>query len=221
MDNRSSSHSDSLAFPDGALQALTIRQREILHLVQAGQSNREIADQLGISEGTVKQHLVAVFRHLNVRNRTMAAKMGILSQQPQPGEKTAQTTPEHAEEAPHTEKQTTLHYASAIQPLSLVVARFLVTETVVHRLGSGRFGQLNRTLRDLCELAAQRFAGIVQNIPGGLLLLFGLPRVREEDAQRAACSAFWIHRRLLLHPAFTQLNEPIPLRICVLSGEAV
>ncbi|MBF0098554.1 MAG: AAA family ATPase, partial [Magnetococcales bacterium] len=218
MENRSSSHADSTTLPDHALQALTIRQREILHLVQAGQSNREIAEQLGISEGTVKQHLVAVFRHLNVRNRTMAAKMGLLSQQPVP---TAQARFVREENHNPGENHSTLHYASAIQPLSLVVARFLVTESMLHRLGSGRFGQVNRILHHLCELAAQRFSGMVQTLPGGLLLLFGLPRVREEDAQRAACTAFWIHRQMLHHPLFAELSEPVPLRICVLSGEAV
>jgi DNA-binding CsgD family transcriptional regulator len=221
MENRSSSHADPATLPDSALQALTIRQREILHLVQAGQSNREIAEQLGISEGTVKQHLVAVFRHLNVRNRTMAAKMGILSQQPVPAATTPQARFVRAESHNFTENHSTLHYASAIQPLSLVVARFLVTESMLHRLGSGLFGQLNRTLHHLCELAAQRFSGMVQTLPGGLLLLFGLPRVREEDAQRAACTAFWIHRQMLHHPLFAELSEPVPLRICVLSGEAV
>ncbi len=51
---------------------LTARQQEILELMQQGKVNKEIARDLDISLGTVKQHLVAIFKKLNVQNRTMA-----------------------------------------------------------------------------------------------------------------------------------------------------
>ncbi len=51
---------------------LTPRQQEILDLMQQGKVNKDIASQLNISLGTVKQHLVAIFKKLNVQNRTMA-----------------------------------------------------------------------------------------------------------------------------------------------------
>lgn len=51
---------------------LTPRQQQILELMQQGKVNKEIANELNISLGTVKQHLVAVFKKLNVQNRTMA-----------------------------------------------------------------------------------------------------------------------------------------------------
>ncbi len=57
--------------------ALSPRQREILALLQAGKVNKEIARELGISLGTVKQHVVAIFKRLNVKNRTMAAYRGM------------------------------------------------------------------------------------------------------------------------------------------------
>ena len=44
--------------------------------MQAGKVNKEIARELGISLGTVKQHAVAIFKRLNVKNRTMAAYRG-------------------------------------------------------------------------------------------------------------------------------------------------
>lgn len=53
---------------------LTRRQSEILSEIRKGASNRMIADQLGISEGTVKLHVSAILRKLNVRNRTEAAR---------------------------------------------------------------------------------------------------------------------------------------------------
>ncbi len=51
---------------------LTDRQAQVLALMVRGLSNREIADQLGLSEGTVKIHATAVFKTLDVSSRTQA-----------------------------------------------------------------------------------------------------------------------------------------------------
>jgi len=51
---------------------LTERQMEVLHLLSQGKPNKLIGRSLGISEGTVKIHVAAVFRALNARNRTEA-----------------------------------------------------------------------------------------------------------------------------------------------------
>jgi DNA-binding NarL/FixJ family response regulator len=56
----------------GAYPQLTPRQIEVLVWAVKGQSNKLIARTLGISEGTVKQHLNAVYRELNVSSRTEA-----------------------------------------------------------------------------------------------------------------------------------------------------
>lgn len=53
-------------------QALTARQVEVLAELCAGRSNREIAEQLGMSENTVRVHVSALFRQLGVRSRTEA-----------------------------------------------------------------------------------------------------------------------------------------------------
>ncbi|XWN30286.1 MAG: LuxR C-terminal-related transcriptional regulator [Devosia sp.] len=50
--------------------SLTARQMEIVRLVKDGLSNREIAERLTLSEGTVKIHLANIFRRTGVRNRT-------------------------------------------------------------------------------------------------------------------------------------------------------
>lgn len=55
---------------------LTERQQQILKLLQAGKVNKEIANELGIGVGTVKQHVVGLFKRLHVKNRTMAAAKG-------------------------------------------------------------------------------------------------------------------------------------------------
>lgn len=51
---------------------LTDRQAQVLALMMRGLSNRDIADQLGLSEGTVKIHATAVFKALGVNSRTQA-----------------------------------------------------------------------------------------------------------------------------------------------------
>jgi DNA-binding NarL/FixJ family response regulator len=51
---------------------LTSRQKEVLALLAAGKSNKQIAWALGISEGTVKVHVNAAFRALGVHNRVNA-----------------------------------------------------------------------------------------------------------------------------------------------------
>lgn len=52
---------------------LTPRQREVLSLLARGESNKDIANALGISEATVRVHVSSVMRALDVENRTQAA----------------------------------------------------------------------------------------------------------------------------------------------------
>ncbi|WP_114394444.1 LuxR C-terminal-related transcriptional regulator [Oleisolibacter albus] len=54
------------------MPALTQRQRDVLRCLREGKSNKQIAYELGLSEGTVKIHVTAVMRSLGVRNRTQA-----------------------------------------------------------------------------------------------------------------------------------------------------
>ncbi|HEV7372477.1 response regulator transcription factor, partial [Arenibaculum sp.] len=56
----------------GARGALTQRQWDVLGCLRDGKSNKQIAKDLGLSEGTVKIHVTAIFKALNVRNRTQA-----------------------------------------------------------------------------------------------------------------------------------------------------
>lgn len=54
---------------------LTPRQNEVLHLLARGMSNKEVARELNIAEGTSKIHTAALLRALGARNRTEAAFM--------------------------------------------------------------------------------------------------------------------------------------------------
>jgi two-component system, NarL family, nitrate/nitrite response regulator NarL len=63
----------------GSEPRITAREKEILALVADGNSNREIARSLGLSEGTVKIHLNNMFRKLGVGNRTELAALAFRS----------------------------------------------------------------------------------------------------------------------------------------------
>jgi DNA-binding NarL/FixJ family response regulator len=73
------------ALPSGSIESklpgITDRQMDVLRCVIQGKPNKVIARDLDISEGTVKLHLSAVFRVLDVHNRTeavyAAAKLGL------------------------------------------------------------------------------------------------------------------------------------------------
>ena len=55
---------------------LTPRQKDALTLVVKANSNKEIARELGLGEGTVKVHLASLFRTLGVHSRSAAAAKG-------------------------------------------------------------------------------------------------------------------------------------------------
>ncbi|MFN3433652.1 MAG: helix-turn-helix transcriptional regulator [Sphingomonas sp.] len=55
------------------LDRLTPTQMKVLRGVHSGLLNKQIAYDLGIAEATVKAHMTALMRKLNVRNRTQVA----------------------------------------------------------------------------------------------------------------------------------------------------
>ena len=57
------------------IRLLSARQREILTMLAAGESNKQIGRLLNISTGTVKAHLESLYQRLEVKNRTQAAMM--------------------------------------------------------------------------------------------------------------------------------------------------
>jgi two-component system nitrate/nitrite response regulator NarL len=63
--------------PEDPFDELTPREREILCHVAEGQSNKVIARNLGISDGTVKLHVKAVLRKLGLHSRVEAAVMAV------------------------------------------------------------------------------------------------------------------------------------------------
>ena len=64
-----------------AFTRLSPRQQQVAQLLLQGQSNKAIARQLGLSEGTIKAHVSAIYQIIGAKNRveavTLAAKSGI------------------------------------------------------------------------------------------------------------------------------------------------
>lgn len=54
-------------------RSLTFRERQIVHLVSEAKSNKEIAFELRLTEGTIKAYLNGIFGKLAVKNRTELA----------------------------------------------------------------------------------------------------------------------------------------------------
>ncbi|MCG3146127.1 MAG: Nitrate/nitrite response regulator protein NarL [Gammaproteobacteria bacterium] len=65
-------------------EALTERERQILQLIAGGKSNKHIARQLGISDGTVKVHVKNLLRKLHLRSRLEAAVWALNHRSEQP-----------------------------------------------------------------------------------------------------------------------------------------
>jgi DNA-binding NarL/FixJ family response regulator len=61
--------------PMAPAQKLSKRQKQLLVMLDKGQSNRDIAEELQISEHTVKVHLWRLFRRLNVKSRSQASHL--------------------------------------------------------------------------------------------------------------------------------------------------
>ncbi|MDY0964432.1 MULTISPECIES: LuxR C-terminal-related transcriptional regulator [Massilia] len=71
------SYQPALAAAPAGAAGLTRREIEILALIAGGLSNAEIGAALGISEGTVKNHVSSILSKLGVRDRVRAALRGI------------------------------------------------------------------------------------------------------------------------------------------------
>jgi DNA-binding CsgD family transcriptional regulator len=58
------------------IEALTVRELDVLRLIARGKSNKQIGFALGIKETTVKTHLRSMFAKLNAFSRTEALSIG-------------------------------------------------------------------------------------------------------------------------------------------------
>ncbi|MDO8812736.1 MAG: response regulator [Gallionella sp.] len=151
---------------------LSQRQHQILKLLQAGKVNKEVAQELGIGLGTVKQHLVAIFKKLNVSNRAMAVSHGmeILHEQENRG--------------------TTLPMADLLECRPCVVLSIALPQDANHTAVKLMYGSLAAmaSANDAVFLARNGNAGDI---------IFGIQRVTEYDLAIALQTARAVHDDLL------------------------
>jgi len=65
--------------PDTVIAPLTKREAQILGYVADGNTNKQIADILGISEQTIKSHVSAILRKMNANDRAHAVALALRS----------------------------------------------------------------------------------------------------------------------------------------------
>lgn len=82
LEDERHSSAATLAAGNARFQLLSPRQEQVARLLLQGQSNKSIARELDLSEGTVKAHVSAIYQIIGVRNRveavTLAAKSGFV-----------------------------------------------------------------------------------------------------------------------------------------------
>ena len=177
---------------------LSERQQQIMRLLAEGKSNKEIAGELSIEYGTVKQHLFVLFRKLNVTSRAKAALVAAAFIQGAPKAR----SPIAAIKRLKTNANKSADQQGNQYVWRLVVAvSVMVQDTVKSELPSKvERDHLLGDLRGLASNLAEALDGQISMLPyGGMLAWFGHPVAHLDDADRAAFFASrlqeWINAR--------------------------
>lgn len=164
---------------------LSPRQRQILSLLRAGSSNKDISASLNIGIGTVKQHLVVLFRKLGVTSRTAAVSKSIDMDVMIKG-------PDSISVDAFSAAETTLER----RPVAVVSLRVEVRSGAPSADGVDDTAirqQIHQTFSDVgFEFGAVYFT----HADGRCDLIFGVRQARRHDGLRAVRAAFSVHERL-------------------------
>ncbi|WP_062310042.1 helix-turn-helix domain-containing protein [Polynucleobacter sinensis] len=172
------------ANPKKQSQSLTARQLQVIGLVGQGLSNKEIANELKISEGTVKQHIFAIFRLLNVSSR---AKLAIASQRLSPESK---VKPKRVAAG----AQSSFGYSwRLIVAVAISVPELAMAEAVKVIERKNYLDQLRFAVD---EMVFALDANSMLLPDGGLLIWFGHPTSHIDDVDRAALLVQSIRSRI-------------------------
>lgn len=164
--------------------SLTARQLQVINLVGQGFSNKEIANDLKISEGTVKQHIFAIFRLLNVSSR---AKLALVSQRLSTNSK---VKPKKISSG----GSSGLGYSwRLIVAVAIVIPEVEIADAAEVIRRKSYLEQLRFAIDEMV------FALDANSMPlpdGGVLIWFGHPTSHIDDADRAALLVQSIRHRL-------------------------
>jgi len=160
---------------------LSRRQNEIMDLVTRGLTNKEIAQHLGLSDGTVKQHLFAIYQRLGVSNRTWAVASW-------------QTLASKTDDAEvfKTQHRPSSLAADGSTSISILPRRLLATVAIDLPLNanpSAEEGAASRVLT-ICQRWAEVFEGDLRlSGASSVLVTFGYPYAHFDDIERARAFA--------------------------------
>ena len=163
--HRAAAVSPAAPAEQGERRNLSPRQHQILEMLRAGKVNKEIANELGIGLGTVKQHVVALFKKLDVSNRTMAVSRGM---QMQPG--------------PRVENVPALASEGLLEYRPCVVLSVALPESLPEELG-------RRMQQVLAAYAFDHSALFLARKGHAGDLIFGIQRASEQDVYLALRAA--------------------------------
>lgn len=178
---------------------LSPRQRQILVLLRSGASNKDIAAELNIGVGTVKQHLVVLFRKLGVTSRTAAISKsldlhGLDLKRPQLVS---------SEETVRLERR----------PVAVLSVR---VETPPPPSGADD-AAIRKRLHQAFSDVGYDFGAVFFTHEGGRCdLIFGVRQARRHDALRAVRACYALHERL--HRGH---GSALPMRAAIACGTVV
>ncbi|MBF0560846.1 MAG: AAA family ATPase [Alphaproteobacteria bacterium] len=167
---------------------LSDRQAEVLTLLKAGKANKDIARELGIGLGTVKQHLVALFKKLHVTNRVQAVSRDF---EPRVTPPPPPALPDPADGSMELRPATVL----SLSALSGGILQDVETWQRLQKACSAA----------ICDLDA----GLISRPGVGVDIIFGLHHVYEDNAVRAARVASDVARRLRKESASEMIHAGI------------
>lgn len=152
----------------------TPRQMQLIALLAEGKANKEIADELRIASGTVKQHLVVLFRKMGVPNRSKAALIAQRLVRDRPRlETAAKPKPTDAASTPYQWRLLSA-MAFVLPETDADDPRFLIRRNEI-------LATLHRYVRQVVEA----LDGKTMPAPcGGIIAWFGHPLAHQDDADR-------------------------------------
>ena len=165
---------------------LSERQQQLLHLLSQGKSNKEIAFELNITEGSVKQQLFSLYRKLGVTSRTKAMIRG--------AELMGGTPPSGASSVSDGADR------SYLWKLVTAVAIHPLNDPSKHPTAIAAFDRSLGQLRAYVERIVTLLDGYLLIAPGGgLLACFGTPLSHLDDPARALFLARLVAQRHKRH----------------------
>ncbi|QWD61822.1 helix-turn-helix transcriptional regulator [Polynucleobacter sp. MWH-UH25E] len=173
--------------------SLSARQRELLDLLVEGKSNKEIAEELKIESGTVKQHLFVLFRKLGVNSRAKAViaasqifKPNVLENTTKRGNTKARAGKSATKTTAKADEGYSWRLVSAVA-VSIAELGELKPSAISMR------DQFLKSLRETIEKLAGALDGQASFLPGGgSVIWFGHPYAHLDDADRAVFLAQYL-----------------------------